>query len=47
MVDPAVAFIEGNGAFDNGAASDAFLKQSDGSLYNGVVWPGVTVFPDW
>jgi alpha-glucosidase len=47
MVDPAVAYIEGNGAFDNGASSDAFLKQSDGSWYNGVVWPGVTVFPDW
>lgn len=47
MVDPAVAYIEGNGAFSDGASQDVFLKHDDGSWFNGVVWPGVTVFPDW
>ena len=47
MVDPAVAYIEDNMGFANGAAADAFLKNADGSWFNGVVWPGVTVFPDW
>ena len=48
MVDPAVAYQPGdNGAYDRGVAADAFLKVRNGSVYNGVVWPGVTVFPDW
>lgn len=46
MVDPAVAYLN-NSAYDNGAAVDVFLRYSNGSIYNGVVWPGVTVFPDW
>lgn len=33
--------------FNNGNASDAFMKNPDGSLYIGDVWPGYTVFPDW
>ena len=28
-------------------SKDVFLKNSDGSLYKGKVWPGDTVFPDW
>ncbi|TLD21839.1 Glycoside hydrolase family 31 [Venturia nashicola] len=46
MVDPAVAYLN-NSAYDNGLSSDAFLKYPNGSIYEGVVWPGVTVFPDW
>ncbi|KAJ9298850.1 CAZyme family GH31 [Paecilomyces variotii] len=46
MVDPAVKY-EGNDAFDRGQQQGAFLKYADGSLYQGVVWPGATVFPDW
>lgn len=34
-------------AFNNGVQADIFLKKSDGSLYEGKVWPGVTAFPDW
>lgn len=47
MVDPAVAHVPNAGyeAFDKGV--DSFLKFSNGSLYKGVVWPGVTSFPDW
>jgi alpha-glucosidase len=46
MVDPAVAY-QNYPAFNNGVADDAFLKFSNGSIYQGVVWPGVTAFPDW
>ncbi|KAL4764015.1 glycosyl hydrolases family 31-domain-containing protein [Aspergillus foveolatus] len=33
--------------YTRGAARDVFLKNPDGSLYIGAVWPGYTVFPDW
>lgn len=46
MVDPAVAY-QNYSAFNNGVAADAFLKFSNGSIYQGVVWPGPTAFPDW
>jgi alpha-glucosidase len=46
MVDPAVAY-QPYPAYENGAKDDIFLKRSNGSYWLGVVWPGVTVFPDW
>lgn len=46
MVDPAVAY-QNNPAYDRGAVDDIFLKRDNGSFWLGVVWPGVTVFPDW
>ncbi|KAK0932413.1 hypothetical protein LTR29_016016 [Friedmanniomyces endolithicus] len=46
MVDPAVAYQD-YPAFNNGVSDDAFLKYANGSVYKGVVWPGVTAFPDW
>ncbi|KAL1964558.1 hypothetical protein VTN77DRAFT_6855 [Rasamsonia byssochlamydoides] len=46
MVDPAVAY-QNYSAFNNGVANDAFLKFANGSIYQGVVWPGPTAFPDW
>jgi alpha-glucosidase len=46
MVDPAVAYQD-YPAYQNGAADDIFLKRDNGSWWLGVVWPGVTVFPDW
>ncbi len=33
--------------FDSGVAGDHFLKNTDGSLYVGPVWPGPSVFPDF
>lgn len=33
--------------FTRGNASDVFMKNPDGSLYIGSVWPGYTAFPDW
>lgn len=46
MVDPAVAYQD-YPPYNNGAQDDIFLKRSNGSFWLGVVWPGVTVFPDW
>ncbi|KAL3422797.1 glycosyl hydrolase family 31 protein [Phlyctema vagabunda] len=46
MVDPGLAYID-NPPYQRGAADDIFLKRDNGSYWLGVVWPGVTVFPDW
>ncbi|KAL4912832.1 glycosyl hydrolases family 31-domain-containing protein [Aspergillus aurantiobrunneus] len=46
MVDPAVS-VSDNPAYHRGVEQDVFLKTQNGSLYKGVVWPGVTVYPDW
>lgn len=46
MVDPAVAYQDYDG-FNNGVEQDIWLQTSNGSIFKGVVWPGVTAFPDW
>ena len=52
MVDPAVAYQEQKydnmtyGTFVRGRDQDYFLYKN-GSIFQGVVWPGVTAFPDW
>ncbi|KAL1980272.1 hypothetical protein VTN96DRAFT_4416 [Rasamsonia emersonii] len=33
--------------YDRGSKDDIWLKNPDGSLYIGAVWPGYTVFTDW
>ena len=33
--------------YDEGVAGDHFVKNPDGSMYVGVVWPGKAVFPDF
>ena len=33
--------------FDSGMAGDHFVKNADGSLFVGPVWPGSSVFPDF
>jgi len=37
----------GYAAFDSGMRNDAFIRNPDGSLYIGEVWPGDSVFPDF
>lgn len=43
MVDPAVAYQDYD-AFNNGVEQDVFMVQGNGSIYKGIVWPGVTAF---
>lgn len=33
--------------YDSGVKSDEFVKNPDGSLFTGKVWPGMCVFPDF
>jgi alpha-glucosidase len=33
--------------YDEGMKGDHFVKNSDGSVYSGIVWPGPAVFPDF
>ncbi|KAI0683191.1 alpha-glucosidase [Cytidiella melzeri] len=50
MTDPAVAYLPGGdyGPYNRGTETDIWLKSGDGKNFSfGVVWPGVTVFPDW
>ncbi|KZS89844.1 alpha-glucosidase [Sistotremastrum niveocremeum HHB9708] len=49
MVDPAVGYLPGENyqTFDRGVQDDIFLKNPNGSYHLSIVWPGVTVYPDW
>ncbi|OQE27003.1 hypothetical protein PENFLA_c006G03149 [Penicillium flavigenum] len=47
MVDPAVFYKESNPALDAGLKYDTFMKEKNGSEYQGVVWAGPSYFPDW
>lgn len=47
MVDPAVYYKEPNPALDAGLEYDTFIKEANGSDYQGVVWAGPSYFPDW
>jgi alpha-glucosidase len=37
----------GYAPYDSGIAGDMFVKNADGSIYVGPVWPGESVFPDF
>ncbi|KAI0027385.1 alpha-glucosidase [Vararia minispora EC-137] len=49
MTDPAVAYTpnDTDSAYHRGVKMDVFLKNPNGSYALAVVWPGVTVYPDW
>jgi len=38
---------EGYVPYDTGVAGDHFVKNPDGSVFTGIVWPGPSVFPDF
>ena len=38
---------QGYAPYDSGLAGDHFVKNPDGSVFSGVVWPGPAVFPDF
>ncbi len=37
----------GYAPYDSGVTGDQFVKNPDGSVYVGIVWPGPSVFPDF
>jgi alpha-glucosidase len=49
ITDLHIANLPGQGysPYDTGAAGDHFVKNPDGSVYSGAVWPGPSVFPDF
>jgi alpha-glucosidase len=46
MVDPPVS-VNDSTSYDRGIQDDVFFKNSDGSVYLGGMWPGVTTWVDW
>ena len=49
ITDPHIARLPGQGyiPYDSGIAGDHFVRNPDGSVYVGKVWPGPSVFPDF
>jgi len=48
MADPAIGSAhQGYEPYDDGVQKDIFIKNQDGSILQGVVWPGKTAFPDF
>jgi alpha-glucosidase len=49
ITDPHIASLSGHQylPYDSGMAGDHFVKEPDGSVYTGRVWPGPSVFPDF
>lgn len=47
MVDPAAGYQDHYATLDRGIEDNIFLLRPNGSVFVGVVWPGVTLFPDW
>jgi alpha-glucosidase len=49
IVDPHIKQNPGHGyvPYDSGVQQDVFVKNPDGSVYVGDVWPGASVFPDF
>jgi alpha-glucosidase len=47
MIDPGVKQEKGYAVFDTGTEADVWLKDANGKNYEGKVWPGMCVFPDF
>ena len=49
ITDLHIAKFPGHGytPYESGTAGDHFVKNRDGSVYTGTVWPGPSVFPDF
>jgi alpha-glucosidase len=49
ITDLHIARVPGAGyaPYDTGLAADSFVKNPDGSVYVGTVWPGPSVFPEF
>ncbi|MBN1599279.1 MAG: DUF5110 domain-containing protein [Bacteroidales bacterium] len=47
MIDPGVKKEEGYTVYDSGTENDVWVKDANGDVYVGPVWPGDCVFPDF
>ncbi|MDT8288034.1 MAG: glycoside hydrolase family 31 protein, partial [Elusimicrobiales bacterium] len=47
ILDPGIKRERGYPVFDSGLAEGVFCRNTAGSLFTGMVWPGRTVFPDF
>lgn len=47
MIDPGVKKEDGYFVYDEGTEADVWVRDAQGEVYNGEVWPGVCVFPDY
>ncbi|MGH7744844.1 MAG: TIM-barrel domain-containing protein, partial [Candidatus Dormibacteria bacterium] len=47
ITDLHIAKVPGYKPYDDGLSKDEFVKNPDGSMYVGKVWPGETVFPEF
>lgn len=47
MVDPAAGYQDNYPTLDRGTEDNIWLLRQNGSVFIGVVWPGVSIFPDW
>jgi alpha-glucosidase len=47
IIDPGVKKEKGYAVYDSGRKADVFCRNSAGTEFTGVVWPGYTVFPDF
>ncbi|XP_065906865.1 uncharacterized protein [Dysidea avara] len=47
IVDPGIKVDRGYKAYDDGISKGVFVKDKNGNLFTGKVWPGVTTFPDF
>lgn len=47
IIDPGIKREDGYHVFDTGEAQDAWVQTSRGAPYEGSVWPGNCVFPDF
>jgi alpha-glucosidase len=47
MIDPGVKVDSGYKVYSDGSANDVWVKTGDGKDFQGDVWPGACVFPDF
>jgi alpha-glucosidase len=47
ILDPGIKKEDGFSVYDSGVDTDVFCLNPQGLLFNGLVWPGETVFPDF
>ena len=47
IVDPGIKVDTGYAAYRSGLSGGHFLRNPDGTVYTGTVWPGVCAFPDF